>query len=91
MHIYTFLVWTVYRIVSTTHGHSGYDFPWMPWDMLPMKSSSIYHDFHHSGGDFSGNFCGQMTIWDTIWGTNKVYYKQYVAQMEEKLFGKKTQ
>ncbi len=91
MHIYTFLVWTVYRITSTTHAHSGYDFPWMPWDMLPMKSSSIYHDFHHSGGDFSGNFCGQMTIWDTIWGTNKVYYKQYVAQMEEKLFGKKLQ
>jgi sterol desaturase/sphingolipid hydroxylase (fatty acid hydroxylase superfamily) len=61
----------------------------MPWDMIPMRTSSIYHDFHHSGGDFSGNFSGQMTIWDTIWGTNKVYYKKYVAQMEEKLFGKK--
>jgi sterol desaturase/sphingolipid hydroxylase (fatty acid hydroxylase superfamily) len=54
-----------------------------------MKSSSIYHDYHHSGGDFSGNFCGQMTIWDTIWGTNQKYYRQFVAEMEAKHFADK--
>lgn len=85
MHIYTFFVWTAFRILSTTNGHSGYDFPWLPWDLLPMRSSAKYHDFHHSGGDFSGNFCGQMTILDTIWGTNKTYYREYVKEMEAKL------
>ena len=58
MHFFTFLVFVVLRIVATTNGHSGYDFPWIAWDMMPLRGTPSYHDFHHSGGDFSGNYSG---------------------------------
>ena len=58
MHFFTFLVFVVLRIVATTNGHSGYDFPWIAWDMMPFRGTPSYHDFHHSGGDFSGNYSG---------------------------------
>ncbi len=73
-HIITGWTWSVLRIAESTNHHSGYDFPWVPWDLTPMRNTPAYHDFHHSGGDFTGNFSGQTTILDTLWGTNKKYY-----------------
>jgi sterol desaturase/sphingolipid hydroxylase (fatty acid hydroxylase superfamily) len=74
-HFTTFLAITILRVIGTTSGHSGYDFPWVPWDILPFKNTPTYHDFHHSGGDFAGNYSGQSWIIDTIWGTNKKYFR----------------
>jgi sterol desaturase/sphingolipid hydroxylase (fatty acid hydroxylase superfamily) len=84
IHLVTILTWIVFRIIATTNGHSGYEFPWIPWDLLPMKGSPQYHDYHHSGGDFSGNFSGQTTVLDTIWGTNKKYYRELMLHLREK-------
>jgi sterol desaturase/sphingolipid hydroxylase (fatty acid hydroxylase superfamily) len=58
MHFFTFWVFILLRVTATTNGHSGYEFPWISWDMMPMRGTPSYHDYHHSGGDFSGNFCG---------------------------------
>ena len=85
MHIYTFFVWVILRIIATTNGHSGYDFPWIPWDIMPLRGTPSYHDYHHSGGDFCGNFSGQSTVMDTIWGTNKKFFKEYKEKMRKKL------
>ena len=74
MHIVTIYIWSILRLAATVNGHSGYDFPWVPWDLMPMRGTPTYHDFHHSGGDFSGNFSGQTTVMDTIWGTNLKYF-----------------
>ena len=84
MHFYTYLVWVVYRIVATTSGHSGYDLPGLPWDIMILRGSSTYHDFHHSNGDFCGNYSGQTTIYDTLWGTNNKYYKHLEKLIESK-------
>ena len=74
MHQATVWVWVIVRIGGTTANHSGYDLPWYPLELLPMRTSPSYHDFHHSGGDFSGNFSGSTSVLDTILGTNKRYY-----------------
>ena len=58
VHVVTVWAWTSVRIAGTIANHSGYDLPWLPWDLMPMRSTPEYHDFHHSGGDFSGNFSG---------------------------------
>ncbi len=77
MHLVTFLFWISLRTNASAVGHSGYEFPCMPWELLPMRGTPAYHDYHHSGGDFSGNYGGMTTVLDTLWGTNKKYYKMY--------------
>ena len=74
VHMVSVYTWAILRVAATTNAHSGYDFPWVPWDLMPMRGTPTYHDFHHSGGDFSGNFSGQTTVMDTIWGTNLKYF-----------------
>ncbi|TNV76918.1 hypothetical protein FGO68_gene12031 [Halteria grandinella] len=83
-HFFTFCVITIVRVIGTSTGHSGYDFPWVFWDVLPMRGTAKYHDYHHSGGDFSGNYSGASTIIDTVWGTNKKYYREYKKEMMDK-------
>ena len=83
VHMVTVFTWPILRIAASTHNHSGYDFPWVPWDLMPMRAAASYHDFHHSGGDFSGNFSGQTTVLDTIWGTNQKYFKTINDEIKE--------
>jgi len=78
MHMVTFIFWTSFRILSTTNNHCGYDFPWIPWEVLPFKGTPSYHDYHHSGGDFAGNFSGQTNVCDSMWGTNKKYLREFL-------------
>ena len=58
IHIVTIYTWLFLRFASAINTHSGYYFPWVPWDLMFMRGTSDYHDFHHSGGDFSGNYSG---------------------------------
>jgi len=48
MHFATHIVWTVIRIGETVAGHSGYEFSWSPYKLIPFMPPSSYHDFHHS-------------------------------------------
>lgn len=53
--------------------HSGYDFPWSLWSVLPFQGSSYAHDAHHSvGGGLaarSGNYASFFGWWDALCGT----------------------
>ena len=73
IHITTIWIWYMIRTLESTEGHSGYDFPWSVWRMIPFGSDYGYHVFHHSNN--IGNFSSFFTIWDSILGSNKVYYE----------------
>jgi len=72
MHFYTFLLWSVLRSGETLDGHSGYEFSWSPYRLLPFSTSASYHEFHHSYN--VGNYSSFFSLWDTVFGTNKVFY-----------------
>lgn len=72
VHIVTFWLWIVLRITETVDGHSGYDFPWSPFRVLPMSTNGRYHDYHHA--ENIGCYGSFFTIWDTVFGTNTRYY-----------------
>lgn len=78
-HIVTSYLWTFLKIIETTDGHCGYDFPWSPFRLLPMSAGSSYHCFHHSHN--VGNFGSFFTVWDTLFGTNQKYLS-YSAKMK---------
>jgi len=81
VHFVTYILWVVIRILEAADGHSGYEFSWSPFRLLPLSSSSIYHSFHHSHN--VGNYGSFFTFWDTLCGTNKHYFR-YLANKERK-------
>ena len=72
MHFFTFMTWNMFKVINTTHGHSGYDFPFIPSDLIPLRTTGEYHDFHHSNN--VGNYGGLLTVWDTILGSNYTFF-----------------
>jgi sterol desaturase/sphingolipid hydroxylase (fatty acid hydroxylase superfamily) len=72
MHMFTVFAWGFMRNCETMDGHSGYEFPWSPYQLLPFQPGYSYHAYHHSQN--IGNFSSFFTIWDTVLGTNKHYY-----------------
>ena len=95
MHITTAWAWYVIRTLESTEGHSGYDFPWSVWRMIPFGSDYGYHVFHHSNN--IGNFSSFFTLWDSVLGSNKAYYqfldeeRERKGELEEKISKVKTQ
>lgn len=71
-HFTTMMVWTLYRVAESIDGHSGYEFTWSPYRILPFSSCAAYHDFHHSHN--IGNYSSSLTIWDTVFNSNKTFY-----------------
>jgi len=82
VHFLTYYIWLVIRLMETVDGHSGYEFSWSPYRLLPLSGSSIYHNYHHSNN--IGNFCSLFTYLDTLFGTNKSYYK-YLSKKEKEV------
>jgi methylsterol monooxygenase/4-alpha-methyl-delta7-sterol-4alpha-methyl oxidase len=68
LHFYSLLCWYVIRITETADGHSGYDFPWSPFRLIPFTNSPSYHDFHHLKN--VGNYKTNRRTWDSIFGCN---------------------
>mmetsp|Transcript_19879 Transcript_19879/g.22515 ORF Transcript_19879/g.22515 Transcript_19879/m.22515 type:complete len:87 (+) Transcript_19879:1080-1340(+) len=81
MHMVTVLSWIFIRVAEGFDGHSGYEFPWSPFRLLPFSSAEEYHDFHHSHN--IGNFSSFFTHWDTLFGTNKEFYR-YLEKTKDK-------
>jgi sterol desaturase/sphingolipid hydroxylase (fatty acid hydroxylase superfamily) len=75
MHFFTFIIWSMYRLAETTDGHSGYEFSWSPYRLIPFSASATYHEFHHSYN--MGNYSSFFVTWDTFFGTNKMFYRIY--------------
>lgn len=78
MHMATTLVWISLRTTESYDGHSGYEFSWSPFRLIPFSGSAQYHDFHHSHN--VGNYCSLFSIWDTLCGTNVAYHSHYSSQ-----------
>jgi methylsterol monooxygenase/4-alpha-methyl-delta7-sterol-4alpha-methyl oxidase len=73
VHIITWLTWVFIRTMNTGEGHSGYNFPWSPFRVIPFSSTSTFHDFHHYKN--LGNYGSFMILWDAIFGTHRAYMK----------------
>jgi len=80
MHMVTALGWYGMRVIETVEGHSGYDFPWSPFYLLPFGTGYGYHAFHHSKN--VGNYASFFSIWDTVFGTNHEFFS-YVDEQHE--------
>lgn len=70
-HTVTVFAWYIVRFIETMDAHSGYEFSWSPFRLLPLSGSADYHDFHHEVN--VGNYASFFCVWDTVFGTNKVY------------------
>ena len=73
MHFATYLCWVFFRSGEGVDGHSGYEFPWSPFRLIPFSASASYHDYHHSHN--VGNYSSFLTIWDSVFGDNNSYFK----------------
>lgn len=86
MHFFTRICWGILRLTETANGHSGYEFPWAPFTLMPFSGSAQYHGYHHTTN--LGNYSTFFTVWDTVFGTNKHYLK-YMANKSKKEAQKK--
>ena len=75
-HLLTLGIYTFYKILQTTHSHSGYQFPFLPnaitYKIFPWISKPEYHSYHHLR--FTGNYAGGLVFWDYIFNTNHPKY-----------------
>lgn len=71
-HIWTINLWGILRHLQSHEGHSGYEFPWSMWRIIPFQSDASYHDYHHATN--IGNYASTMNIWDTLFNTNVDYF-----------------
>lgn len=70
-HIMTVFIWIMVRMFKTCDAHSGYNFPFSPFNVgFPFNEASR-HDFHHSMN--AGSFGSFFTVWDHLCGTDKTY------------------
>lgn len=77
-HCFTFFFWIAWKVMISSEGHSGYEFPWSPMRVLPLVSGPSYHDHHHSNN--VGNFAGSCYFWDLMLGTSDPYWKEYLKE-----------
>ena len=82
-HMVTVFVWYFVRIGVTLEGHSGYDFSWSPYRLIPFSTGAEYHDFHHSAN--MGNYASTFSFWDTVFGYNTEFYKHLEAKDAERM------
>jgi sterol desaturase/sphingolipid hydroxylase (fatty acid hydroxylase superfamily) len=82
VHYITHLAWIYARISETTNGHSGYDFPWSVYALLPNATTTPYHDYHHSHN--IGNYSSIFKIWDSVFGLNKSWFKHIENKEKQK-------
>lgn len=83
VHMFTFFIWAVVRLGKTAEAHSGYEFPFSPFKLLPFANPAAAHDFHHSTG-FTSCYGSFLTIWDTLLGTTGDYEK-HIQKKEDKV------
>lgn len=76
-HMWTLMTWGTLRVLETHEGHSGYEFPWSIFRLIPFGGDATYHFFHHTKN--VGNYSSFFTIWDTVFDSNKEFYLAYPA------------
>lgn len=73
-HYSELILWGIFRIWDAHEGHSGYEFPWSFFRLLPFGAEHDYHYFHHTRN--VGNYSSFMSIWDTVLNSNNEYYEE---------------
>jgi len=63
-HYSIIMAWAFVRGLETHDGHSGYEFPWSPFRMIPFGGDATYHNYHHSKN--VGNYGSFMSVWDSV-------------------------
>ena len=82
MHIFTSFMLYMFRIIESTDGHGGYEFPWSPFRLLPFSGSASFHNYHHSHN--VGNYGSFFSFWDNLCGTNQKYL-EFISKEEKKI------
>jgi len=89
-HVFTLWLWLALRITETVDAHSGYEFTFSPFSLLPFQGGADRHDFHHSK---NVGCYGSFTIfWDYITGSDQAYleFKKKQAEKQDEKTVKKT-
>lgn len=72
-HFATVLMWLSIRTFETIDGHCGYEFSWSPYRLLPLSTSSEYHNYHHMYVE--GTYSSFFSFWDSLCKTNSKYFE----------------
>jgi len=79
-HYVFFLAWLAFRLSESIDAHSGYRFPWSPFQLLDrMQGGPERHDFHHSNNQ--GSYGSFFTFWDWVMGTDAPYRAYQITSM----------
>jgi sterol desaturase/sphingolipid hydroxylase (fatty acid hydroxylase superfamily) len=78
VHVVTFWLWLVIRVVETVDAHSGYDFPLNPFNCLPFQGGPERHDYHHMYN--VGSFGSFFTFWDWVMGSDQSFKNHKLNQ-----------
>lgn len=71
-HFLVLLVWAIVRTVEAIDAHSGYRFPFSPFQLLDnIQGGAQRHEFHHSHNQ--GSYGSFFTFWDNLTGTDAPY------------------
>lgn len=79
-HLYTLLLWQLFRNLEAIDIHSGYELPYSLMTILPAYAGARHHDYHHYM--HSGNFASVFTWCDKIYGTD-LGYKSYKEKRKQ--------
>jgi len=77
VHLVTLWAWLFLRVCETVDAHSGFAFPFSPFNLLPFQGGAARHDFHHLFN--VGSFGSFFNFWDWIMGTD-IPFRQYQAR-----------
>ncbi len=82
VHIVSAVTWLIFRILLTSDLHSGYEFPWDFYKLLPFAAPVSYHDYHHSHN--VGNFASSFMLIEAFNGNNEEYFKYIKEKRNDK-------
>jgi len=78
IHVYTYYLWLALRVFQSVDAHSGYEFPFIPFTLLPYLDTASNHELHHRYS--TGNYSSFFDIWDRMCGT--VIHQKYKGETE---------
>lgn len=81
-HLYTLMLWQVFRNFEAIDIHSGYEFPYSLKSLIPAYAGTHHHDYHHY--IHSGNFASVFTWCDRLYGTDVGYQAFRAKAMDKK-------
>ena len=76
IHCFTYFFWIAWKVLNSSEGHAGYEFPWSPMRVFPFVSGASFHDHHHSTN--IGNYGSACYLWDMTMGTGDLYFDQFI-------------